>query len=263
MPDLVVIAGPNGAGKSTAAPLLIGKRLGIAEFVNADVIAAGLSAFSPETVAVEAGRIMLKRLRQLADEGKDFAFETTLASRSFAPWIVRLRRERDYRFHLFFLWLPGAEMAVSRVSGRVRHGGHSVPQENIRRRYERGLINFFQLYLPIADSWEMHDNTSPPPRPISAKDGDAPIRFGDRVLWESIREGLRVKEKEAEYDTGVEPRVAGIPISEVMDIFDRAGREALARHKALGIPIVIWRDGKVVEVPPEEIEVRGSRCGAR
>lgn len=255
MPDLVVIAGPNGAGKSTAAPLLIGKRLGIHEFVNADVIAAGLSAFSPETVAVEAGRIMLKRLRQLAEEGRDFAFETTLASRSFAPWIANLRRERDYRFHLFYLWLPDAEVAVSRVSGRVRHGGHSVPQVDIRRRYERGLVNLFQLYLPIADTWEMHDNGSPPPRPIATKDADASIRFGDRALWDSIREGLGVKEKEAEYETGIEPRVAGIPISEVMEIFAEAGRRACAMHKALGIPIVIWRDGKVVEVPPEQIEV--------
>ena len=255
MPDVIVIAGPNGAGKSTAAPLLIGKRLDIAEFVNADVIAAGLSAFSPETVAVEAGRIMLKRVRQLADEGKNFAFETTLASRSFAPWIARLRRERGYRFHLFYLWLPNADMAVSRVFTRVRHGGHSVPQENIRRRYERGLMNFFQLYAPIADSWEMHDNGSPPPRPIALRDGDGPIRIGDPALWGKVQEGLRVKEKEAGYDTGIEPRVAGIPINEVMEIFDRAGREAFARHKALGIPVVIWRDGHVVEVPPEEIEV--------
>jgi predicted ABC-type ATPase len=255
MPDLVVIAGPNGAGKSTTAPLLIGKRLGIAEFVNADVIAAGLSAYSPETVAVEAGRIMLKRVRQLAVEGKDFAFETTLASRSFAPWIAQLRRERGYRFHLFYLWLPNADMAVSRVSGRVRHGGHSVPQDDIRRRYERGLKNFFQLYSPIADSWEMHDNGSPSPRPIAVKDSDTPIRFGDRALWGKIREGLRVKERDVEYDTGIEPRVAGIPISEVMDIFSQAGRQARAMHKALGIPVVIWRDGKVVEVSPEEIEV--------
>lgn len=253
MPDLVVIAGPNGAGKSTAAPLLIGKRLGIAEFVNADVIAAGLSAFSPETVAVEAGRIMLKRVRQLADEGKNFAFETTLASRSFAPWIARLRREHSYRFHLFYLWLPDAEMAIGRVSKRVRHGGHSVPQGDIRRRYERGLTNFFQLYSPIADSWEMHDNGSPPPRLIALRERDAPIRIGDPSLWGKIREGLRVKEKEAGYDTGIEPRVAGIPISEVMQIFERAGREAFARHKALGIPVVIWRDGQVVELQPSDI----------
>jgi hypothetical protein len=146
-------------------------------------------------------------------------------------------------------------MAVERVAGRVRHGGHSVPPDVIRRRYQSGLANFFELFSPIADSWEMHENTSPPPRLIAAKHGDTPVTFGDRALWESIRGGLRVKEKEAGYDAGVEPRVAGIPIREVMDIFNQAGREALARHKALGIPVVIWRNGKVVEVPPEEIEV--------
>ncbi len=255
MPDLVVIAGPNGAGKSTAAPLLVGERLGIKEFVNADVIAAGLSAFASERVAVEAGRLMLRRLDELAAAGADFAFETTLASRSFAPWIARLKRERGYRFHLYFLWLPAAEMAVARVEGRVRAGGHSVPPDNIRRRYARGLRNFFDLYSPIADSWDMHENTSLPPKLIAAKDRDAAIHFGNQQRWESIREGLRVKEKEAEYAAGPEPRICGVPVSEVMAIFDRAGREAIARHKALGHPIVIWRDGKVVVVPPEEIDI--------
>ena len=255
MPNLVVIAGPNGAGKSTAAPLLIGKRLGIAEFVNADVIAAGLSAFSPESVAFESGRIMLKRLDALAESGVDFAFETTLASRSFAPWIARLRRERGYRFYLSFLWLPSAEMAVQRVAGRVRHGGHSVPPDHIRRRYERGLSNFFKLYAPIADSWEMHENTSPPPVLIAMKDEGRPVHLARPELWASIQGRMQTKEKDSAYETGTEPRFAGVPISEVMAIFDQAGREALARHKALGIPVVIWRDGKVVEVPPEQIEV--------
>ena len=255
MPNVVVIAGPNGAGKSTAAPLLIGERLGIAEFVNADVIAAGLSAFAPERVPIEAGRIMLRRLNDLAAAGADFAFETTLASRSFAPWIAKLRRARGYRFHLAFLWLPSADMAVRRVSGRVRHGGHAVPPVDVRRRYERGIANFFELYAPIADSWEMHQNSSPPPELIAAKEGDAPIRFGNRALWESIQNRMSAKEKEREYETGIEPCLMGVPVSEVMRIFDRAGREALARHKALGHPIVIWRDGRVVEVPPEEIEV--------
>ncbi len=255
MPDVFVIAGPNGAGKSTAAPLLIGRRLGIREFVNADVIAAGLSAFAPERVAVEAGRVMLRRLGELAASGADFAFETTLASRSFAPWIARLRKEQGYRFHLAFLWIPSADMSVQRVAGRVRHGGHSVPPDDIRRRYERGLSNFFRLYAPIADSWEMHDNSSPPMKPIASREGSGKIRVSDRALWTAIEGRMSARQIESEYDTAAEPRLMGVPVSEVIAIFNQAGREAIARHKALGFPIVIWRDGKVVVVPPEEIEV--------
>jgi len=142
-PNLVVLAGPNGAGKSTAAPALLQGTLGVTEFVNADVIAQGLSAFDPDRVALAAGRIMLRRLQELARQGVSFAFETTLASRSFAPWIRELART-GYLFHLVFLWLPSADFAVQRVANRVRLGGHDVPEMTIRRRYHLGLYNFFQ-----------------------------------------------------------------------------------------------------------------------
>ena len=157
-PKLVVIAGPNGSGKSTSAPALLRGRLGVTEFVNADTIAQGLSAFSPENAAIQAGRVMLARLRQLAAARANFAFETTLASRSFAPWIEGLNAQ-GYRFHLVFLWLPSADVAVARVLERVRLGGHDVPEEAIRRRYARGLKNFFELYRPLATSWRLYDNS--------------------------------------------------------------------------------------------------------
>jgi predicted ABC-type ATPase len=143
-PHVVVLAGPNGAGKSTAAPALLAGTLGLTDFVNADVIARGLSAFRPQDAALEAGRIMLERLRSLASLQASFAFETTLASRSFAPWIADLRRQ-NYVFHLVFLYLPGPEAAIARVAERVRSGGHDVPVETIRRRYTAGLRNFFHL----------------------------------------------------------------------------------------------------------------------
>jgi predicted ABC-type ATPase len=254
MPNLVVIAGPNGAGKSTAAPLLIGKRLGITEFVNADVIASGLSARAPESVAVEAGRIMLKRLRQLAGEGRDFSFETTLASRSFAPWLSRLRREHGYRFHLIYLWVSDPSQSVARVASRVRAGGHFVPDETVRRHYERGLANFFSLYSPIADAWEMFDN-SDSPQLIAAREGAGQIRFGNAELWEAIRNRMQAREQEGGYAAGDEPKLMGVPASEMESLLREAVREARRRHKALGETIVVWRDGKVVEVPPEEIEV--------
>lgn len=256
MPDLVVIAGPNGAGKSTAAPLLIGERLGIAEFVNADVIAAGLSAFAPERVAIEAGRLMLRRLDELAKSGADFAFETTLASRSFAPWIAKLRRESRYRFHLIYLWLPSAEVSVRRVAERVRLGGHSVPADIVRRRYERGLANFLTLYSPIADWWGMYDNSGSA-RLVAERTAGRPVRTAEPELWGRIMKEMEAREEERAYraEEG-ESVVMGVPVSQITEAIREAGRDAWRRHKALGHPIVIWRDGKVVTVPPEEIEVR-------
>ncbi len=151
-PNVVVLAGPNGAGKSTSAPSILKDALGVDEFVNADVIAQGLSGFEPERVGLAAGRIMLARLRELARQRSSFAFETTLASRSFAPWIADLTRT-GYQFHLVFLWLPHPDIAVARVAARVRDGGHDVPEETVRRRYEAGLTNFFRLYQPMATTW--------------------------------------------------------------------------------------------------------------
>ena len=119
------------------------------EFVNADAIAAGLSAFRPESVAIAAGRIMLRRMRALAAARENFAFETTLASRSFAAWLPKLQGG-GYRLHLLFLWLRSPELAVSRVAGRERLGGHDVAEAVVRRRYRAGLQNLFRLYLPAA-----------------------------------------------------------------------------------------------------------------
>lgn len=185
-PHLVVVAGPNGAGKSTAAPALLRDALEVEEFVNADTIATGLSAFRADRVGVFAGRLMLARLRALADTRRDFAFETTLASLTFGPWIRDLKAG-GYRFSLVFLWLPGPDLAVSRVAARVRLGGHSVPEETVRRRYDRGLRNFFAVYRPLADHWRMLDNASAgPPRLIAAGRGRREEVVEDAGLWSRI-----------------------------------------------------------------------------
>lgn len=157
-PLLVVLAGPNGAGKTTAAPRLLRGALAVSEFVNADTIAQGLSAFRAEQAAVAAGRILLDRLQALGRERASFAFETTLASRSFAPWLRELRTD-GYRLHLEFLSLPSPDMALARVQERVRLGGHNVPPSVVRRRYTRGLRNFFLVYREIADTWQLFDNS--------------------------------------------------------------------------------------------------------
>jgi predicted ABC-type ATPase len=157
------------------------------EFVNADTIARGLSAFSPERVALEAGRLMLARLRQLASQGQSFAFETTLASRAFAPQI-RNWMQKGYAFHLLFLWLPSAEFALARVQERVRLGGHDVPEEIVRRRYRRGLTNFFALYQPLATTWRFYDNSGSRPRLLAQGEGAERLSVINTSRWSEILE---------------------------------------------------------------------------
>jgi predicted ABC-type ATPase len=124
-------------------------------------------------MAFEAGRMMLAHLKALAEQKATFAFETTLAARGLAPWLGQLRRE-GYNFQLFFLWLPFADMAVQRVRDRVKLGGHNIPEDTIRRRYLRGIANFFKLYRPIADVWRVYDN-SQPSRPVIIAEGGGTI----------------------------------------------------------------------------------------
>lgn len=165
-PKVVVIAGPNGAGKSTAAPYLLKQALGILEFVNADQIAVGLSAYSPETVSFEAGRIMLRRLRELAAGNVNFAFESTLSSRTFARFLTGCKAQ-GYTVQIFYVALPSPELAVNRVALRVKMGGHNIPQADIERRFLRSLHNLYSLYLPLADRWAVLDNASGTLEPIA------------------------------------------------------------------------------------------------
>ena len=186
MPDVVVIAGPNGAGKSTLAPALLRDTFNITEFVNADTIAQGLSAFAPESVAFEAGRVTLGRLRELASEGQNFAFETTLATRSYAPWLRGLQKS-GYQVCLVFLWLESIDIAIKRVAARVSAGGHSIPEETIRRRYERGLKNLFEMYIPISNSWRVFQASSIIPKEIARYDELGGEVIFDQDLWKRIK----------------------------------------------------------------------------
>ncbi len=186
-PNVVILGGPNGAGKSTISETLLGGYLGIRHYVNADTIARGLSAFNFDEMAVKAGKIMLEHLHDLAAQRANFAFETTLASRTFAPWIAELKKE-GYRFHLFYVWVPSADVSVQRVRERVLQGGHGVPEETIHRRYRRGLENFFRLYRPLADNWEFYDNNVPKePRLVAIGDGRIELA-DDESFWAKIKE---------------------------------------------------------------------------
>ena len=186
MPHVIVIAGANGAGKSTVAPFLLRDKLGVSEFVNADTLAQGLSAFSPEKVAISAGKIMLTRLNELAANEKDFAFETTLSTRSFVPRLKKMR-ENGYEFTLIFLWLADYDLAIMRVAERVRQGGHNIPKDTIKRRYENSLRNFFGLYQPIADNWYFYDNSNDL-RLIAKGNLLGVEKVIDNKVWHGLRE---------------------------------------------------------------------------
>lgn len=185
MSNLYVLGGPNGAGKTTIALRLLPEFLGCDEFVNADSIAAGLSPFKPESVALQAGRLMLQRLHQLSDASVDFAFESTLASRTFTPFLQECK-ERGYTVHLLYIWLQSADLAVQRVAQRVLAGGHSIPEATVRRRYESGRRNLVSLYLPLADFWKVYDNTGVEPQVIAEgwRD-DEPMVYRTQI-WQSI-----------------------------------------------------------------------------
>lgn len=168
-PTVYVIAGPNGAGKTTFASEFLPDFVTCREFLNADLIAAGLSPFAPESQNRRAGRLLLERINESASQRIDFGFETTLAGRSYAT-LLRALKHNGYRVILFFLWLPHAQLAVDRVASRVQQGGHSVPAEDVRRRYQIGIRNFFELYEPILDEWQLIDASLLPPALVAWKD---------------------------------------------------------------------------------------------
>lgn len=187
-PDVIALAGPNGAGKSTTGPPLLKETLGVTQFVNADLIAEGLAAFDPAGAALTAGKVMLSRIKDLANSRSTFAFETTLAGKSYARWQLKLIQQ-GYLFHIVFLWLPSPEFALERVRDRVRRGGHAVPERTVRRRFHAGLRNFFSLYQPTADTWRIFDNSgTPPPRLVAAGRGRDVKLVEAEATWAQLTE---------------------------------------------------------------------------
>lgn len=183
-PRVVVFAGPNGAGKSTHAELLL-KAVHVSTFVNADYIARGLSGLNTEAVNFEAGRIMLKRLHDLTDANEDFAFESTLSSRSFALFLRRLKA-KNYNITIFYFSLSDSRLAYRRVRHRVKLGGHDIPQKTITRRFYRSLRNMFDLYMQLADTWMILDNSTGKTAKFVAWYSNGQIVIRNNVIWKKI-----------------------------------------------------------------------------
>ena len=183
-PRVVVFAGPNGAGKSTHADAIL-HAMGIGTFVNADYIARGLAGIHTEAVNIAAGRIMLRRLNELAAAQEDFAFESTLSSRSFAPFLRRLK-SAGYRIAIYYFSLDSAQLAVRRVKLRVGLGGHDVPPDTVRRRFTRSRANFFALYAPLADDWVLFDNSHAGQARLIAECSQKQLHIQDAQTWTRI-----------------------------------------------------------------------------
>jgi predicted ABC-type ATPase len=188
MPRIYLIGGPNGAGKTTSALKLLPDFLGINEFVNADTIAYGISAFNTESVSFSAGKIMLNRIQELISQKKSFAFETTFASRIFAP-LLQNSKNYDYTVNIIYIWLQSIKLAKERVKLRVHSGGHFVPNNIIERRYRNGRLNFVKLYMPITDEWSIYDNSGSEIKPIAFKTKNSnPIIINEKIFKKIIRE---------------------------------------------------------------------------
>jgi predicted ABC-type ATPase len=183
--NLYIISGCNGAGKTTASYSVLPDMLNCREFVNADEIAKGLSPFQPDSAAIEAGRIMLNRIKDLTNHNVDFAFETTLATKSYVQFIKQAQ-SKGYFVTLVYFWLNSPELAVERVRNRVISGGHNIPENVIYRRYTSGMNNLSKLYLPICDYWLIIDNSEPPFQVIAEGFKKENIDIHNQIIFNKI-----------------------------------------------------------------------------
>lgn len=260
MPNLFVIAGPNGAGKTTYARRFLPEEMQVREFVNADMIAAGLSPFAPASVAFEAGRIMLRRLRELSSRREDFAFETALSGRGYAP-LLREMRAAGYYVRMDFLWIPDLDVTRERVRDRVAKGGHDIPDEVQQRRFHLGVRNLATLYRPLLNHWKLYDNTRPQPH-LVAQEQDSRFSISDATRLAEIERIASVR-----FMPEQPPSIVQEPVPFVADAVTRASMRAMRKAYAdavlenlrFGLPVVQYIDGKVVKVPAEQLAPKARR----
>ena len=197
MPRLYIISGCNGAGKTTASYSLLPEMLECSEFVNSDEFAKSLSPFDPSLASIQASRYMLMKIRYLLKKEKDFAIETTLATRTLLK-IVKNAQAAGYTVTLLYFWLNSPELAVERVRARVEAGGHNIPEETIRRRYQVGVDYFFHIYAPISERWILADNSQIPFRVIAEGSKDDVINVRDKDIFAKIKSIALERRKHAE-----------------------------------------------------------------
>jgi predicted ABC-type ATPase len=183
-PELLIIAGPNGAGKTTFVNTFLPEYTNVREFVNADLIAKGISPFEPEGALIEAGKVLLGRVRQLIEEKFSFALETTLSGKSYID-LVHHAKDVGFTIRLYYIYLNSVELSINRIKDRVRKGGHNVERDVVIRRYERSLKNLFSLYLPLAEEWQLIDNSTATFRPIAESNIDGRIVL-DKILYDNL-----------------------------------------------------------------------------
>lgn len=184
MKNVYIIAGPNGSGKTTFAKTFLPEHAKCDRFINADLIAAGLSPFSPRQVAIKSGKLVLEQIKEYSASGVDFGFETTLSGVTYLKYFKMLK-EKGYKISIFFLWIPSSQLAIARVKDRVAQGGHDVPIEDIKRRFERSVDRFFKEYRLLADKWILFNNAETIPK-IVAKKQNVHIDVIDQDLFAEI-----------------------------------------------------------------------------
>ncbi len=186
MPNLYIVSGCNGAGKTTASYTLLPEMLECSQFVNSDEFAKGLSPFSPESASIQASRLMLLKIRYLFQRKKDFSIETTLATRTLKK-MVSIAQSEGYSVTILYFWLDSPDLAVKRVKARVAAGGHNIPEETIRRRYQVGVEYFFKEYIPLCDRWILADNSKVPFRVIAEGSRNDIIKIRDEETFIRIK----------------------------------------------------------------------------
>lgn len=185
MPNLYIIAGCNGAGKTTASYTVLPEMLNCKEFVNADEIARGISPFQPDKAAIDAGKIMLTRIKELINLKVDFSFETTLSARYFVTLINEAQRQ-GYYVTLVFFWLNSIELALQRVKMRVSEGGHDIPEETIKKRYKMGIKNLIKMYIPVCDYWIVVNNSNSPFQLIAEGFRNIRTEVKEQEIWNQL-----------------------------------------------------------------------------